>query len=224
MHNDDRLVDIGAGTAGVTYLIGKKAGDISIHYVNFHYIQLYITGLQMPILAVDPSTHLLEIAKKREGIVTMQATFDEFLDSKQVLDYNKILICRSVHHFPHLQAAFKKLYDKMHPESQLLIIKNPETLLWEEVKKLCRPLSVDTMEEYLKDAGFDVEKGEESYVHCYSKEEYFQHLRQRCFSVLEMLSDEEIEEGIKKLNDTDFKGVSSKDLPDYYFLLKATKK
>ena len=224
MHNDDRLVDIGAGTAGVTYLIGKKAGDISIHYVNFHYIQLYITGLQIPILAVDPSPHLLEIAKKREGIVTMQATFDEFLDSKQVLDYNKILICQCVHHFPHLQAAFKKLYDKMHSESQLLIIENPETLLWEEVKKLCRPLSLDTMEEYLKDAGFDVEKGEESYVHCHSKEEYFQQLRQRCFSVLEMLSDGEIEEGIKKLNDTDFKGVSSKDLPDYYFLLKATKK
>ena len=154
----------------------------------------------------------------------MQATFDEFLESKEVVNYNKILICQCVHHFPDIQTAFKKLYDQMHPNSQLLIIENPEPLLWEEVKKLCRPLSLETIEKYLKDAGFDVEKGEEMYFHCYSKEEYFQQLRQRCFSALEMLSDEEIEEGIKKLNETDFKDISSKDLPNYYFLLKGTKK
>ena len=154
----------------------------------------------------------------------MQATFDEFLESKEVVNYNKILICQCVHHFPDIQTAFKKLYDQMHPNSQLLIVRNRELLVWEEVIKLCPLLSIETIEKYLKDAGFYVEKGEEIFVYCYSKEEYFQQLRQRCFSSLMLLSDEEIEEGIKKLNETDFKDISSKDSPNYFFLLKATKK
>ncbi|XP_019861374.1 PREDICTED: uncharacterized protein LOC109589803 [Amphimedon queenslandica] len=202
----DSLADIGGGTGAISSLIWKKA------------------NLGQPVLVVDPSPDMLEPASKREGVLTLEATFDDLINSYPhiISKYNKFVCIGCIHLFPHLEASMAAFYKLLKPGDQLLIVEHPEVLVWKDLKT--RFNSLDEIEEYLKQAGFSVEeRGEESHSHSYSREKYFYSLRHRCYTALSLLTDKEIELGIKKLDETVFKGEPFKELTDYYYMIVATK-
>lgn len=195
-----------------------------MYSVTFLRYVVYTVGLHHPILAVDPSPHMLEIAKGRQGLDTMEATFDQFIESGIVRNYHKFVCIGCVHHFPQLPLALKRFCSLLNDGDQLLIIEEPEPALWDTARKAARKMSVDELEGYLKMAGFsDVKRREDMQSRVYKRDEYFDCLHNRCYSVLSIFTDEEIERGLTELNETVFEGAEYKELPDIKTGLLATK-
>ena len=174
-------------------------------------------------MAVDPNEELLKIASSRDGVSIIQSTAEEFLDLPVAQEYNKFLFCRSSHHVFDQEGLFKKMYHVLPKGGQILVIESLEHLLWDEVKKLCRPVSLDQTESFIQKAGFTVTKRKESVSYHWNKQVYFQGLRQRIFSVLEVLTNDEIEKGIADLDKNFFMFADSGDIKIDYEFLKGTK-
>ena len=138
-------------------------------------------------------------------------------------NYNKFMFCRSFHHVLDQETFLDSLYQKMNPGSKLLIIEQMEDLIWESAKKMCRPVTLNQIEGFLQKAGFGLVKTEEAYIYKYNKEKFFKSLRHRAYSVLKLLSDEDIEKGIAELDRDHFKYKDSMDIQITYHLLRATK-
>ena len=167
---------------------------------------------------------MLQIAMKREGVLTLEASFDSFitLHPETVTKYNKFVFIGCIHLLPHLEVSMRSFYKLLKPGDQFLIVEHPEVLVWQGLKT--RSESLDQIEFYLKEAGFSVgERGEESCVHTFSKEKYFYALRHRCYTALSLCTDEEIEAGINELDQNVFKENPFKELTDYYYMIVATK-
>ena len=166
---------------------------------------------------------MLEIAKSKQGVQTMLATFADLIASEHFHKYNKFVLIGCVLLIPQLSMTLENLFTKMSQGSQVLIVEHSKPVLWKSARDQVRQLSIDDMECYLSNAGFVVERGKEEYIRTYDKVELFQKIRQRCYSVLSKFSDEEIEEGIAELDSTIFNGASSKEIIDEYYMLKGTK-
>jgi len=78
---EDQLVDIGGGTGEVCAAIRN------------------LVTMTKPAVCVDPSKEMLDIASKKEGIITVLATGEEFLSSKAEYELNVVLMNSCVHHF-----------------------------------------------------------------------------------------------------------------------------
>ena len=85
----------------------------------------------------------------------------------------------------------------------MIIDEVEHVLLWEKVKKQCRPITMEQAESYLRNIGFAVTKCTEQRKTTFSGQEHFERLRKRLYSVLELVPDEDIEQGIAEL-DRDF--------------------
>ena len=75
---------------------------------------------------------------------------------------------------------------------------------------------------YLQEAGFVVERGEETCRRTIQKDKYGIKLRNRAYTVLELFTAEEIEIGIKEMNET-LKGCDFFEYDEIYAVIKATK-
>ena len=105
-----------------------------------------------------------------------------------------------------------------------MIIEQLEDLLWEDVRKKCREVSLDETVSCLESVGFTVTNRVEHQNVTLFKREYFEGLRNRVYSVLELCTDEEIEEGIAKLNRDYFGDKESIQIDVETTFLIATKK
>ena len=89
---------------------------------------------------------------------------------------------------------------------QVLIIQFPEKFplpLWKAaLAKRAKVEPLDNTVQYLQEAGFTVERGEEKCHRTIQKGKYFTKLRNRVYTVLELFTTEEIEIGIKELSTT----------------------
>ena len=170
---------------------------------------------------------MLQIAMKREGVLTLEASFDNFITMhpETVTKYNKFAFIGCVHLFPHLEASMRSFGRLLKPGDQLLIVERRLYIVEDTAFELKTSAgSLDQLEFYLKEAGFSVgKKGEESYAHTFSKENYFYALRHRSYTALSLCTDEEIEAGIDKLDQEVFKGNLFKELTDNYYMIVATK-
>ena len=165
---------------------------------------------------------MLQPASKREGVLTLEATFNDFMNNPHIISkYNKFVFNGCILLFPNLEASIAAFYKLLKPGDQLLIVQY-NILIWKDDLRTSWD-SLNELEDFLKGAGFCVERGKESHSHNYSREKYFYSLRHRCYTALSLLTDEEIEAGIKELDKTVFKGESFKELTDFYYIIVATK-
>lgn len=135
------------------------------------------------------------------------------------------MFCRCFHHVVDQQESFfKTFYQQTNRGSKLMIIEQLEDLLWEDVRKKCREVSLDKTVSCLESVGFTVTNRVEHQNVTLFKREYFEGLRNRVYSVLELCTDEEIEEGIAKLNRDYFGDKESIQIDVETTFLIATKK
>ena len=176
---------------------------------------------------------MLETAKSRSGLKPILATADEFFgnaDNYSLQKCNKILINMSAHLFPDPQGTFYKAY-KYLPEDCLLVAtvrSQPTFPMWRSLReKFVRQVSKDEVKTYLDKAGFNVEKTTEVGVVKMTKLDWYDRLRKRVFSTLYEFSDEQIEEGLRELDQEWFPGTEDSDLVeirDSLTVYTATKK
>ena len=195
-------------------------------------------GLSSPVLCVDPSADMLRVAETRDGVEPYLATADSFF--KQALPYtrdqpkyryNKILIIGGAHLFPDAQETFRKAYEYLPVDGVLLLIQRSSVCsipVWQAMKE--NPVagtSVDMFRSFLERAGFDVTVTIEVGMTKMSKGKWYEKLRRRIFTVLHECSDEQIEDGLRELDQEWFPGTKESDLveiKDSLACFTATKK
>ena len=214
LKSDDRLVDIGAGTGAITSLIWKKA------------------ELNNPVLCVEQSLGMLDVARTKDGLTTCLASADGFLSdylSKPRL-YNKFLFNECAHLFTNRVDTFRKVYQCLPDDGVLLLMQRSTQCgfpMWKDLKERFTPASVEEFETSLTRAGFTVTMTIETGLSRMTKREWYGKLRGRIFTVLSEFSDKEIEDGIKELDQEWFPEKTEDDsveIKDNLVCFTATKK
>lgn len=184
----------------------------------------HVIGLHNNVLVVDPSKDMLGIASSLEGVSAVEGTCESFMQSdKRFLDCNMFMFCRSVHHLSNHEQFFTEFFNRIRIGTKLMIVEQREDLLWSSVSVLCRPFPIDQVESNLSKAGFAVCKTVHEKPFTCVKTEYFSGLRNRVYSILKYLSDEEIEEGLKELDKDHFHFQDSIEINVKTIVLTATK-
>ena len=176
---------------------------------------------------IDPNTKMLEIARKREGIETMLATVDGFLDSPIAPSYNKILMARCVHHFSDPLAVFKGIYKVIPKGGVCMIFRNGlghATLpLFQAALHKNPRLSETELVSLLEEAGFATSSEEIFNQFTCSKDEWYYKIRCRFISTLSSFTDEEIEKGIAELDNSALKGKDTVECAMHMLAITGTK-
>ena len=86
--------------------------------------------------------------------------------------------------------------------------------MWKALKEKFAPVSEEKFKEYLDRAGFNVRMTTEVGTIKMTKHDWYGKLRNRVFSTLYEFSDEEIEEGLKELDQDWFPGKEESDVVD----------
>lgn len=185
--------------------------------------------LQNPVLCVDPSSEMLQVAIKRGGLIVCNTTADDFFTTNDWTKYNKVLLNECAHLFPDTLSTLRKAAEYL-PKDGLLILINRANVctfpLWKELKKKFTVHSGDIFQTFLEQAGFKVGVTTETYTIPMTKGEWYTKLRKRMFTALYEFSDEEIEEGLMELDREWFPGKDEGDLieiKDTLYFFSATK-
>lgn len=202
--------------------------SFSFRYLFDSFIPFYYTVLKSDILVVDPSSKSIEIAKKKKGMTTFLADIDQFLALSAASPWNKYLICSAVHHFPNQEATFKAAYRCLPPGGLIVIIYHPKDgyiPLWKEANEYRFKLEPDTdnIQGLLEKAGFSCTLNRVQLTLDLNREEYYYRLHNRIISTLHSFTDEEINKGIKELDETVFKGADSITIDDVTCIMQAVK-
>ena len=87
-----------------------------------------------------------------------------------------------------------------------MIVKQLEVIMWDDARKLCQFEPLANVESLLRNVGFTVTRCNDEHENTIcDKEEYFESLRCRKYTLVELFSDEEIEKGIEELDRDYFK-------------------
>lgn len=189
MKRDDQVVDIGGGTAQISLTIKDHL------------------KMTKPIVCVDPSQELIDIAKKN-GATTVRATAEEFFASEPIYSLDLVFMTCCIHHFKDPDFVFTALAKYMPQNGVCAVVQTsfPSnlTLPWFKSSKHDYPVSEkqDSIMKLVQSKGlecksvFAMERVE------VEKELWYDTLRKRFRSTLRLLSDEEIEDGIRELEGT----------------------
>ena len=189
---------------------------------------IFLVDLQSDILVIDPSPESIKIAEGKEGVRGMVADADQFLATQDSKDYNKYLFLSVVHHLPDQKETFESAYQCLPKGGEILIIRRKEQHyfpVWKAVhsKLKSNRNTPETNIDVLTEVGFTVASDEDVQTQTLVKNEYFNQLRFRKFSVLNLFTDEEIEEGLRELDEVVFKGKDSIVFENIMTVIKATK-
>ena len=215
LHPDDLVVDVGAGTGNTTEPLWK-AGI-----------------LKHPILCVDPSKAMLEGCKLRDGLEPLQATALEFFSDTSRFRHNKLLAVQCVHLWPNLRETFNNMFLNSPQNVECVFVTNiPKTqrAYWktarERFEAAVRPGEPKKVERALEKAGFKVKTTYETIVYTLTKAAWHFNLSNRSTAFLAQFSDEEIELGLKEVDQEFFPGVNDSDIveiKDNVAIIVATK-
>lgn len=181
----DILVDIGGGTGTFTK---RLYDDVPLHKAY----------------CVEPSKEMSAKASEINGLDAICTDAEGFISLE--LNYSKVLLKEVVHHLKNRAFVWEKLYAQLPFGGKILIITRPQEVefpFWQEAKnafKKNQPPS-DLLCNELTECGFKVEV--ESGLHTFelSKEEWYIMLKHRFMSDLAPFSDDEIECGIREIEE-----------------------
>ena len=96
IYPDDVVVDIGSGTGEIPHNVWKQV------------------QMKNPILCVDPSKDMLEVASKKDGLDTLLATAEDFFSPKFAhISFNKVLMCGCIYFFTDPVSVFTNLKERL---------------------------------------------------------------------------------------------------------------
>ena len=189
----DKLVDLGAGTCVLALQLAKLA------------------GLEQSVLCVEPVQEMLDVALKDnpDNIETFCEVAEEFV--ARDIHYDKIIIKGTVHHFPrdHLEQIFAGISRQLNKNGILLIEKVSGKTSISSFFKRGHELHRQTHEglserlmQILSDLGMKVEYKTVTADSSKTKAETIEYMRNRSVSSWEMLTNEEIEEGVRMIQES----------------------
>lgn len=199
---DSKVADVGAGSGLISQYIYKKI------------------GLLNPVLAVEPCCKLLDIAVQKDGVTAMLCTAYKYFTSNVALEYENVIMSGVVHHFDNMLETFQMMYKIPKVHCVVIGYGNMPTLLWEDVRKKW-VMPWEMIEQNLVQAGFKVKRTDEHYTLRINKMQWYDTIRKRIYSTLNDYTDEEIEAGIKELEDTRFKDFETLETQDTLTVLSA---
>ncbi|HEX5569094.1 MAG TPA: methyltransferase domain-containing protein [Streptomyces sp.] len=186
----DRAADIGSGT-------GLFAREIA-----------WTTGLESPLLCVDPSAAMLyQLEKSSQGLTPILATAEDIAEKRVELPYEQldaIWLKESVHHLADPAATLHGLARRLAPGGRLLVVMLPTTIrypLFAAALDRFEELQPDPagIADLLKAAGLETDLFHVEHEIRLDREKYIGMVRARYMSVLSTFSDSEIEEGINEM-------------------------
>ncbi|KAJ7383002.1 hypothetical protein OS493_031172 [Desmophyllum pertusum] len=181
--------------------------------------QLYeLSGLNNPVWCVDPSAEMQETAWQRTGLYPVQKTAEEFVSDPEISQvFDRIICASATHHFIDPDAVFKGIVRSLRPggffiQVNTVAVGHPMFKSAEKICSTCRKNVVKTDSE--------VTTGDEFAGENLSPRSY--HLYDDCDKI-QVLSDEQIEEGINELEKDILKDVKDDDNINYKDVLLITK-
>ena len=180
---DDQIIDVGGGTAQVSLMVKEDV------------------GMTKPVVCIDPSMEMLSVAQKN-GAITIKSSAEDFFASKPDYPLKVVFINGCIHHFEKPDFVFSKLASYM-PDDGVCIVCMCLMPLFKAEKDT---IGKDRFENIFKCIDFESKglkcvKSEGPVTGEMDKQEWYQNIRKRLSSYLVSLSDEELEEGIKRLEE-----------------------
>ncbi len=177
---NDQIIDVGGGTAQTSFMLKRDF------------------GLTKPIVCIDPSKDMLEVAE-RNGAITIQSTAEDFFATKPRFPLNVVLMNGCIHHFEKPDYVISQLASYM-PEDGICIMtvctlplptgNNMRTT--ERMRDIYKQMDFGAVGLKCKIA--DITKACEM-----EKEIWYQSIRNKVSSFLSKYSDEELEDVIMAL-------------------------
>ena len=184
---DDQVIDIGGGTAQISLMLKE---DLE---------------LTKPVVCVDPSAEMLEVARKN-GAITVQATAEGFLASEPLYPLKVVIFVCCVHHFEDPNTVFTNLAKHMPSDGVCFLLEYPPetTLPWfKAAEKAFSSIGnrLTEIQALAECKGFKcrVVTGMEPVE--MEKSLWYEAIRKRSSSALRSFTDEELEEGIRELEE-----------------------
>ena len=186
---EDRILDIGGGSGEIAHRIWEKA------------------GLKNPIVCVDPSKEMLELAKQREGVSPiLSGAMEYFLSNPSPPDvpYNKITLFHCIHHFKEdLTVVFSGVKDYLPENGVCVVFQHLQGLsvpFFEAIKQPVKYVQLNQLcGKILDDLGLKWKWLTDSVYLPVQMFGWYDAIRSRYLTYLETLSDAKLEEGISLL-------------------------
>ena len=208
------VADVGSGT-------GAIAKDL-----------FELSGLQNPIWCVDPSVEMQEVARqKKEGVYPILKTAEEFFSNPQISEnFDRVLATISAHHFVNPDAVYKGILRSLRPGGFYVQLNTVKVSLpsFKSVKTLssqCFEREREISSPLLRKIGLNANLSQEEFTFSsgIKKSKLYERYRCRFISLLQHLSDDQIEEGISELDHEYYQNVKDDELINYECTMLVTK-
>ena len=195
MTQDDQLVDVGGGTAEISLMLKRDL------------------GITKPVVCVEPSLNMLKVAEQK-GARGIHCGAEEFFATKPDFPLDVVLMMCCVHHFKDRDFVFTKLAEYMPETGRCAVVQTDFAsnlkLPWFKGGK-DYPIAEDmqSITKLCQSKGFKCELVCEEDKIQLKKQKLYTMFRERFRSTFRALTDQQLEEGIQKLEDGDFKGLDT---------------
>ena len=193
------MVDVGSGTCRFAEEVYKFA------------------QLQNPIWCVEPFAEMLVKAKRRKGVLPVLRDGEEFFSDASLCGwFDRVLLIQSYHHLEDPLSVLKNIERSLRSGGICSIwnlTSHSGFDMFSQVTQARHYPSSRHEETYklLKQANFEVETSEVHLTYALTKSKLYSMLRGRFISNLYKLTDQEIEDGIKELEQKDLKALQQND-------------
>jgi len=208
LREDDRLVDLGAGT-------GMYSLDI-----------LEQVPLRHAILAVEPFDEMIRRIPEDPRIEPLAE--DAVAFAQEPREYSKVLMKEMIHHIDEKANLFSDLRGHLVGGGRILLVHVPPRLdypLFRLALERCEEWHADPdqLTRILEKIGFEVERDAIDYLHAIPKEHYFRMVRGQYMSVLSSFSPDEMDDGIAEMEST-YADREILEFNDHFDYIAAVKK
>ena len=179
----DQIIDIGGGTGEIIRLLRQDL------------------GIEKPGVCIEPNMSMLQIALKKDGVIPIQSTAEEFLAQMPKFPMKFVFINGVAHHFKDLAGVIANLARYMPYDGICLLNRYPlPTSFWfEAALKKYKTLDEEKLFRILKSNNLHYKLLHWKETVEIEKELWYETLRGRYSSTLMHFSDKQIEEGIREL-------------------------
>ena len=179
----DQIIDIGGGTGEIIRLLRQDF------------------GIEKPRVCIEPNMSMLQIALKKDSVIPIQSTAEEFLAQMPKFPMKFVLISSVAHHFKDLAGVIANLARYMPYDGICLLncYPPPASIWFEAVLKKFKCLDQEKIFRILKSNNLHHKLLYWKEMVEIEKQLWYETLHSRYSSMLKHFSDEQIEEGIREL-------------------------
>lgn len=203
----DNFVDLGCGTG----LVAKTINN-NINFVN-------------PVVCVDMSEEMLKEISSEKKYKPIVMDVVEF--AAQGDKYDKILVKGMIHHINDKQKFLSDLFNKLTPNGILLIVMHPPTVehpLFKTALNKYEELQphYESIDFFLKEVGFKTKTALIEWPISINKSTFIEMVQNRYMSFLSSFKEEEIQAGIREIEDK-FSDLDVLKFPEKLIFITARK-